>query len=207
MQTTVKIPTREGRPERVNWDVGVAHGEGSATRASLDGVGDQQRPLPPDPQRSTDKSQSRVTAEPRLWTLHCNILDIAGGILLGLAAGKMVSSFVNDILLPPIGQLVGGVNFVDLFWVLDKSKGEVASLAKAREAGLSVVAYGQSIGTVLDFLVVAACVLIAIKWFNSVRRQNLSPTASPATIKTCAYCCSAIPMRATRCPFCTSVVK
>ena len=148
-----------------------------------------------------------MTAEPRLWTLHCNILDIAGGILLGLAAGKMVSSFVSDILLPPVGQLVGGVNFVDLFWVLDKSKGEVASLAKAREAGLPVVAYGQYIGNVLDFLVVAACVLIAIKWFNSVRRQNLSPAASPATIKTCAYCCSAIPMRATRCPFCTSVVK
>ena len=102
---------------------------------------------------------------------------------------------------------MGGVNFADLFLLLDKSKGDFPSLAKAREAGVPVIAYGQFINTVLDFLIVAFCVFIAIKVMNTLkRRQAPAPTPAPTT-KNCPYCCSAIAIRATRCPHCTSEVK
>ena len=210
MQTTLKAAVHEGRPDRVKWDVGVAHGEDPAAHTWLDAGRDQQRPLPPEPplSRSTARrSLVGATAAPRLLTFHGNLLDVAAGISLGLAAGKVVTSFVSDVLLPPIGQLLGGVNFPDLFWVLDQSKGAVATLAQARAAGLPVIAYGQWLGTALDFLLVAACVLVAVKLLNIVRRHQQPLATLPAMIKTCSACCSAIPMRATRCPYCTSIVK
>jgi len=141
------------------------------------------------------------------FALRGSVADMAAGIILGTAFGKIVTTLVADILLPPIGQVLGGVNFADLFLVLDKSKGEFTTLAGAREAGAPILAYGQCISTVLEFLVLVVCVFSMVKLLNTFRRQH-TPTASPpATIKSCPYCCSAIPMRATRCPFCTSVVK
>ena len=137
-----------------------------------------------------------------------NVIDMTFGFLLGIAFGKVVTSLVNDIVLPPVGQLLGGVNFTDLFLVLDKSKGDFTSLAKVRDAGIPVIAYGQCISSVLDFAIIATCILLMIKLVNTARRQHTAAsTAPPATIKTCPYCCSAIALRATRCPYCTSLVK
>ena len=185
----------------MNWELGVAHGEDSRPPAALDNGSAQQRPLPPDP------PPDRWTAIPRLITLPGTVGDIAAGILLGVAAGKVVTSLVNDVLLPPIGLLLGSVNFTDLFLILDKSKGDFSSLAKAREAGLPVIAYGQIIATGFEFLVGVATVLTAVKLVNTLRRHQQPQATSPTTIKTCSHCCSAIPLRATRCPYCTSAVK
>ncbi|MCG3147621.1 MAG: Large-conductance mechanosensitive channel [Verrucomicrobiae bacterium] len=141
------------------------------------------------------------------FALRGNVLDMAIGVILGIAFGKIVNCLVNDVLMPPIGQLMGGVNFTDLFFALDNSKGEFATLAKAREAGVPVIAYGLFINTVLDFLIVAFCVFLVIKVMNTLKRRQ-SPAPAPApTTKNCPYCCSAIAIRATRCPQCTSEVK
>jgi large conductance mechanosensitive channel len=141
------------------------------------------------------------------FALRGNVLDMAIGVILGIAFGKIINSLVNDILMPPIGQLLGGVNFSDLFFVLDHSKGEVASLAKAREAGIPVIAYGQFINTILDFLIVAGCIFLVVKVMNTLQRRQAPVTPPAPTTKNCPFCCSAIPLRATRCPHCTSEVK
>ncbi len=190
----------------MNWEMGVAHGEDSVPPATLDNGGAQQRPLPPDPQPNSN-SPNHWTTPPRLVTLPGSIFEITAGVLVGVAAGKVVTSLVNDVLLPPVGQLLGGVNFTDLFLILDKSKGDFATLAKAREAGLPVIAYGQSIATVCECLIVTATVLTAIKLVRTFRHHHQPPAASPLAIKTCSHCCSAIPRRASRCPYCTSSVK
>ena len=209
MKTNFDVKVGERGPERVNWELGVVHGEGSAAQALLDEVEHQQRPLPPEPRLPRPKAYrpTGLCKEFREFALRGNVLDIAFGLLLGVAFGKIVTSLVNDVLLPPIGQLLGGVNFTDLFLVLDKSKGEFTSLAKVHEAGVPVIAYGQCISSVLDFVIVAICALLMIKLVNAARRQHSATASLPITIKTCPYCCSAIPMRATRCPYCTSLVK
>ncbi|MEI6085089.1 MAG: large conductance mechanosensitive channel protein MscL [Verrucomicrobiota bacterium] len=141
------------------------------------------------------------------FAMRGNVVDMAIGIILGAAFGKIISCLVNDVLMPPIGQLMGGVNFNDLFIQLDKSKGEFASLAKARDAGAPVIAYGQFINTILDFIIVAACVFVLIKLLNAMKRKQAPAPAPALTTKNCQFCCTAIPLRATRCPACTSTVK
>lgn len=141
------------------------------------------------------------------FAMRGHVVDLAIGIILGTAFGKIVSSLVADILMPPIGKLLGGVNFADLFLVLDQSKGPVTSLAQARTAGIPVIAYGQFINTVLDFLIVAVSIFVLIKVMNSLKRKQAPAPVPPPTTKNCPYCCSAIPIRATRCPCCTSEVK
>ena len=141
------------------------------------------------------------------FSLRASVADMAAGIILGAAFGKVVNSLVDDILLPPVGQLLGGVNFVDLFLTLDKSKGEFTTLASAREAGIPLLAYGQCLSTILQFFILAFCVFGLVKFLNRFRRQHTPVAAPPATIKSCPFCCSAIPLRATRCPNCTSAVK
>ena len=141
------------------------------------------------------------------FALRGNVADLATGIVLGVAFSKIVTSLIEDIFLPPVGQLLGGGNFADLFLTLDKSKGEFPTLAGARAAGVPVLAYGQCLGTMLEFVVLAGCVFVLIKFLNPFRRQHAPATLPPATIKSCPYCCSAIPLRATRCPCCTSAVK
>jgi len=190
----------------VNWELGVAHGEDSVPPVALDNGSAQQRPPPPDSQLNS-QAPNRWTTTSRRVPFPDSLFDVAAGILLGVAAGKVVTSFVNDILLPPVGQLLGGVNFTDLFLILDKSKGDFATLAKAREAGLPVIAYGQSIAAVCECLIVVTAVLTAIKLVRTLRHHPQPPAVSPITIKTCSHCCSAIPRRATRCPYCTSSVN
>ena len=209
MKTNFDVKVGERGSERVDWELGAGHGEGPVAQAVLDEVDNRQRPLPPEPRLPRPKVHrpGGLSKEFREFALRGNVLDMAFGLMLGVAFGKIVTSLVNDVLLPPVGQLLGGVNFTDLFLVLDRSRGEFASLAKVREAGIPVIAYGQGISAVLDFVIIAMCALVMIKWVNTARRQHGAVTLPPATIKSCPYCCSAIPMRATRCPYCTSLVK
>jgi large conductance mechanosensitive channel len=135
------------------------------------------------------------------FALRGNVIDLAIGIIIGGAFGKIVSSLVNDIIMPPIGMLLGGVNFVDLFWALDG--GSYASLAAAKEAGAPVLAYGSFIATIIDFIIVAFVIFLLVRWINRMKKK---PEAAPAavTTKVCEFCHTDIPLQATRCPHCTS---
>ena len=137
------------------------------------------------------------------FALRGNVVDMAVGIIIGGAFGKIVSSMVGDILMPPIGRLIGGANFADKFVCL--SSGTYPSLAAAKTAGAPVIAYGSFISAVIDFVIVAFCVFVLIKLMNALKKPE-PPAAVPAT-KACPHCLSAIPIRATRCAFCTSELK
>jgi large conductance mechanosensitive channel len=121
------------------------------------------------------------------FAMRGNVVDLAVGVVIGAAFGKIVTSMVNDILMPPIGKAMGGVNFSDLFINLDPSKttkaGEaITSLAQAKEAGAAVIAYGAFINNVLDFVIVAACIFIVVKTINTLKRQP-APTVPPEPTK------------------------
>lgn len=135
------------------------------------------------------------------FALRGNVLDMAIGIIIGAAFGSVVSSLVNDILMPPIGFLLGKVDFSNLFISLS---GRYASLAEAQAAGAPTINYGIFINTVLNFIIVAAAVFFFIvRPMNRLRRAKEAAPAAPTT-KECPYCLSAIPLKATRCPYCTS---
>jgi large conductance mechanosensitive channel len=141
------------------------------------------------------------------FAMRGSVVDLAVGVIIGGAFGKIVTSAVNDIIMPPIGKAMGNVNFTDLFLNLDSSKGPFKSLADAKAAGAAVIAYGSFINNVIDFLIVAFCIFIAIKAMNTLQhKEAASPTPPPST-KICEYCISDIPIKATRCPHCTSTVK
>jgi large conductance mechanosensitive channel len=133
------------------------------------------------------------------FAMRGNVLDMAVGIIIGAAFGKIVSSFVADVLMPPIGKVMGGVDFSNLFVVL--GDGEYASLAAAKEAGAATINYGVFFNTVLDFTIVAFAIFLLVRIVN--RWQKAEPEAAPAT-KDCPRCLSAIPLEATRCGHCTS---
>lgn len=135
------------------------------------------------------------------FAMRGNVLDMAIGIIIGAAFGKIISSFVNDILMPPIGLLLGGVDFSDLF--INLSGKPYASLAEAKAAGAATINYGVFLNTVLDFVIVAFVVFLLVRQVNRLRRQPEPAPAAPTT-KECPYCLSVISLRATRCPYCTS---
>jgi large conductance mechanosensitive channel len=130
-----------------------------------------------------------------------NVLDLAVGVIIGAAFGKIVSSLVDDILMPPIGLLLGKVDFANLFWNLGEKP--VATVAAAKAAGVPTVNYGIFLNNVISFLIVAFVVFLIVKQFNRLRRQEPAPAVAPTT-RECPYCLSAIPLKATRCPHCTS---
>ena len=130
-----------------------------------------------------------------------NVVDLAIGVIIGAAFGKIVTSFVNDILMPPIGFLLGGADFTDLFIPLDGQ--QYPSLADAQTAGAPTLNYGVFINTVIDFLIVAAVIFLMIRVINRIQR----PPTAEVTTKACPYCYSTIPLKATRCPYCTSELK
>ncbi|MCX8103579.1 MAG: large conductance mechanosensitive channel protein MscL [Candidatus Bipolaricaulota bacterium] len=138
------------------------------------------------------------------FAMRGNVLDMAIGIIIGAAFGKIVSSFVNDILMPPIGLLLGRVDFSNLF--INLSGVPYASLAEAKAAGAPTINYGVFLNTVLDFVIVAFAVFLVIRQINRLRRQPEPAPAAPTT-KECPYCFSVISIRATRCPYCTSAVQ
>jgi large conductance mechanosensitive channel len=138
------------------------------------------------------------------FAMRGNVLDMAVGIIIGAAFGTIVSSFVNDIVMPPIGLLLGGVDFADLFILLKGGDpaGPYASLVDAQAAGAVTMNYGIFINAVISFLIVAFVLFLFIRGMNRLRREEEAP-AEPTT-KDCPYCLSAIPIKATRCAHCTS---
>lgn len=133
-----------------------------------------------------------------------NVVDMAVGIIIGAAFGKIVSSLVSDIIMPPIGKLMGNVDFSGLFINL----GDVAyeTLAAAQAAGAPTINYGIFINTVLDFLIVAFAIFMAIKAMNSLQKKEEAAPAAPTT-KECPECLSEIPLAAKRCKYCASEVS
>lgn len=137
------------------------------------------------------------------FALRGNVIDLAVGIIIGAAFGRIVTSLVNDILMPPIGLLLGRVDFSNLFISLG---GRYASLAEAQAAGAPTINYGIFINTVLEFIIVALAVFILVRQVNRLSRRPEAAPAEPTT-RECPYCLSTIPLKATRCPHCTSQLE
>jgi len=131
-----------------------------------------------------------------------NVMDLAIGFVMGAAFGKVVSSFINDIVMPPIGLLLGKVDFASLY--LNLSGRTFESLAKAKEAGAPVIAYGIFLNAVIEFLIVALAIFFVIR---GIMRLKSKPALASPTTKECVYCLSTVPLKATRCPHCTSEIK
>jgi large conductance mechanosensitive channel len=132
-----------------------------------------------------------------------NVLDLAVGVIIGAAFGKIVTTLVENVLMPPLGLVLGRIDFSSLFFVLDSTKGIPVSLADAKAKGIPVIAYGQFINDIVSFLIVALAVFILVKQVNRLKRPV--PVAAPPT-KDCPFCASSIPIKATRCPHCTSQI-
>jgi large conductance mechanosensitive channel len=138
----------------------------------------------------------------KTFAMRGNVLDLAVGIIIGGAFGKIVTSFVNDVLMPPIGLIIGKVDFSNLF--IDFSGTHHASVAEAKAAGAATLNYGMFLNTVIDFLIVAFAVFLLVRQVN---RFNQAPAPAPPETQECPFCTSAISLRATRCPNCTSTLK
>lgn len=132
------------------------------------------------------------------FIMRGNVLDMAVGIIIGAAFGKIVSSFVDDILMPPLGLLIGHVDFSNLF--INLSSTEVSSLAEAKAMGLPVIAYGSFLNTIINFLIVAFAIFLLLKQVN----RFMPKAPAPKEPHLCPYCKTEIPEDATRCPHCTS---
>jgi large conductance mechanosensitive channel len=135
-----------------------------------------------------------------------NVVDMAVGIIIGAAFGAIVKSLVDDVIMPPIGLLLGNVDFSNLFLVLKDgaAAGPYPSLAEARKAGAVALAYGAFVNTIISFAIIAFAVFMLVRAVN--RLKSTPPPADPAT-RECPYCCSTVAIRATRCPQCTSELK
>jgi large conductance mechanosensitive channel len=135
------------------------------------------------------------------FAMRGNVLDMAIGIVVGVAFGKIITSFVNDIIMPPIGLLLGRVDFSDLFLSLDRKV--YSSLAAAKAAGAPTINYGAFLNTILDFLIVAFAMFLLVRQVNRMMPQK---PAMPTT-RECPFCYSQIALKASRCPSCTSHVS
>ena len=131
-----------------------------------------------------------------------NVIDLAVAVVIGAAFGKIVTTFLEGVVMPPIGLILGKVDFASLFYVLDSSKGTPASLADAKAKGIPVVAYGQFLNDVINFLIIALVIFLVVKAYN--RLKSKQPTDAAPTTKDCPYCLSTIPLKATRCKDCTA---
>jgi large conductance mechanosensitive channel len=136
------------------------------------------------------------------FAMKGNVLDLAVGFILGAAFGKIVTSLVSDIIMPPIGLILGKVDFSSLF--LNLSGKSYSSLAEAKAAGAATLNYGVFLNNIVDFLIVALAVFLLVRMVN--RWNKPAPAAAPST-KECPYCASTIPLKATRCPNCTSEIR
>jgi large conductance mechanosensitive channel len=136
------------------------------------------------------------------FAMKGNVLDLAVGFIIGAAFGKIVTSLVSDIIMPPIGLILGKVDFSSLF--LNLSGKSYSSLAEAKAAGAATLNYGIFLNNIVDFLIVACAVFLLVRMVN--RWNKPAPAAAPST-KECPYCASTIPLKATRCPNCTSEIR
>jgi len=139
------------------------------------------------------------------FAMKGNVVDMAVGIIIGAAFGTIVKSLVADLIMPPIGLLLGNVDFTNLFAVLREgaTMGPYASLADAQKAGAVTVNYGVFINTIISFVIIAFAVFLLIRYINKLKREQEAPPPEPTT-KECPYCLSSVPIKATRCAFCTS---
>ena len=139
------------------------------------------------------------------FILRGNVMDMAVGIIIGSAFGAIVKSLVDDIIMPPIGLLLGGVDFANLFVLLKAGSpaGPYASLADAKAASAVTINYGMFVNVVITFVIVAFVVFLLVRGINRLKRKEEAPPPEPTT-KECPYCLSAIPIKATRCAYCTS---
>ena len=138
----------------------------------------------------------------RDFAMRGNVIDLAVGIIIGAAFGKIVTSLVNDILMPPIGILLGKVDFSNLF--INLSGKDYGSLTEAKAAGAATINYGLFINNIIDFVIVAFAVFLLVRQVNRFAKK---PAVAAPTTKECPFCTSTIPLKATRCPQCTSEIK
>jgi len=134
-----------------------------------------------------------------------NVMDLAVGVIIGAAFGKIVASLVDDIVMPVVGLLLGKIDFSNLY--VNLSGGTYASLAEAKKAGAATLNYGLFINVMIDFLIIALVIFMMVKWVNKLRRPAPAPAPAAPTTKDCPFCLSAIPIKAVRCPACTSELK
>lgn len=139
----------------------------------------------------------------REFAMRGNVLDMAVGIIIGIAFGAIVTSLVNDIVMPPIGLALGRVDFSNLF--INLSGGSYATLEAAKEAGAVTINYGVFVNSVINFIIIAFVLFLIVRSMNKLKRKEEAP-AEPTT-KECPFCLSQIPIKATRCPHCTSQLK
>jgi large conductance mechanosensitive channel len=135
------------------------------------------------------------------FAMRGNVVDLAVGFVMGAAFGKITTSLVNDVIMPPIGSVLGRVDFSSLY--VNLSEKTFPSLAAARTAGAPIVAYGSFINTIIDFLIVAFAMFILVRQMNRL----VNPAQAAPTDKDCPYCLSKIPLAATKCAHCTSELK
>jgi large conductance mechanosensitive channel len=142
------------------------------------------------------------------FALKGNVLDMAVGIIIGVAFGAIITSLVQDVIMPPIGLLLGSMDFSNIFSVLKEGKvaAPYATLAAAKAAGAVTINWGIFVNAIINFIIVAFAIFLLIKVFNKARREKEVAPAAPTT-KECPYCLSEVPLKATRCGHCTSDLK
>jgi large conductance mechanosensitive channel len=146
---------------------------------------------------------NNVLKDFKAFAMRGNVLDLAIGIIIGAAFGKIITSLVNDVIMPPIGLLLGKVDFRNLF--VNLSGISYGSREEAQAAGAPTINYGLFINTVIDFIIVAFAIFMLVRLINKVLQPK--PVAAAPATKVCGYCISNIPVKATRCPHCTSELK
>ena len=139
----------------------------------------------------------------REFALKGNAVDLAIGVIIGAAFGTVVTSMVNDILMPPIGKILGGVDFSNFFLVL--GGGQYPSLKAAKDAGAATINYGVFVNNVINLLIVAGVLFLVVRGMNALRREE-APAPAPKTTRDCPMCATTIPIAAKRCPHCTSTL-
>ena len=140
-----------------------------------------------------------VMSEFKAFVMKGNVIDLAVGIIIGAAFGKIVDSLVKDVIMPPIGKALGGVDFKQLY--VNLSNTQFATLEAAEKAGAPIIRYGAFINTLVDFLIIAFVIFLLVRMINTMKKQ---PLPADPTSKECPYCRLAIPIKATRCGHCTS---
>jgi large conductance mechanosensitive channel len=142
----------------------------------------------------------------KTFIMRGNVMDMAIGIVIGTAFGLIVSSLVNDIIMPPVGLALGGVDFSNLFVLLrdGTTPGPYASLADAQNVGAVTINYGIFINTIISFLIIGFALFLIVRMVNAAYKREAEPAPAPVTTKECPHCYSVIPIKAKRCPYCTS---
>ena len=142
------------------------------------------------------------------FAMRGNVIDMAVGIIIGAAFGTIIGTLVSDVLMPPVGLLLGNVDFSNLFLVLKEGKiaAPYATVAAAKQAGAVTLNYGLFVNTVVNFLIVAFAVFFLVRGMNALKKKEETPPALPTT-KECPHCLSSIPIKATRCGHCTSELR